>query len=73
MVTYRLEIAIFDDKSPTPHVPVFKEVASLDVATLTSISDRAAFNGLARVLHDALVPDGSTVEERRAINDEPVS
>ena len=68
MITYRLVFAVFDDTSETPHVAIYRNLASLDVATLRSVDDRFAFDSLSSILRVELLSTGSTVLEKRALS-----
>lgn len=67
MITYRLQLTIHDNSSETPSVAVLHRVASLDVHSLQSINDQNALDMLADILRGELLPQGSTVEELRAL------
>jgi len=71
VITYRLQLTIHDDESETPHEALYRNVASLDVATIRSIDDRKAFDSLSTILRNELVPEGSTVMEIRELAGEP--
>lgn len=73
MVTYRLALTIYDGDSETPHEAILNEVATLSVARLSAIYDRRAFDFLSEIIRDALVPEGSTIVERRETTAEPPS
>lgn len=64
MIQYRLAFSIVDSDGS---VPLYADVAELDVKTLVSVVDRLAFDTLADILRSQLLADGSTVLELREI------
>jgi len=61
--SYHLRFLIRED-----NVDVLEESVHLEVRSLRSINDRAALELMRSIIHDALVPKGSTVLELRALN-----
>lgn len=64
MITYRLQLTVVDGITEKTEL---REIAALDVMSLHSIDDREAFDFLAGVVRNALVPEGSTIVERDCV------
>ena len=65
MIEYRVRFEIWDSDDAAR--PVYKDTTSLTVATLRTIDDKPAFTTLCNILLANVVPEGSTVMERRAM------
>jgi len=68
MINFRLELKVYDNGTPgvDKYTPIYEDTAELNTA-IHAVSDREAFDILARIIRGKLADQGSTAQELAAL------